>query len=106
MLHICPGMRRHTGLAVAGAFAVLLVGGCSGSGTSDPTSSCASSGGTGLGFGPGPVYLTGQSSWYSGGQAALLRVDAKYSGPLQVQASQSGGDGTSQITLAPMNLDP
>jgi hypothetical protein len=33
-------------------------------------------------------------------------VDPKYSGPLVVRASELGGDGTSQITLAAENLDP
>jgi hypothetical protein len=33
-------------------------------------------------------------------------VDPKYSGPLVVRASQLGGDGKSQITLAADNLDP
>lgn len=58
------------------------------------------------GFGAGPVYLSGQDSWYAGGQAAILMVDPKYSGPLRVRASQVGGSGTSQITLADENLDP
>jgi len=101
-------MRRLTGLAMSGAFAALLMGGCSysGPGTLGSTSSCAGSPENGSGFGAGPVYLSGQSSWYAGGQAAILRVDPKYSGPLQVRASQVGGDGTSQITLALMSLDP
>jgi hypothetical protein len=33
-------------------------------------------------------------------------VDSTYSGQLLVQASQLGGAGTSQITLADENLDP
>jgi hypothetical protein len=33
-------------------------------------------------------------------------VDPKYSGPLVVRASQLGGDGKSQITLAADSLDP
>ena len=52
------------------------------------------------GFGAGPVYLSGQSGWYSGGQAAFLMVDSTYAGPLLVRAAQLGGAGTSQITLA------
>src|SRR5487761_814313 len=101
---VVPGMRRHMGLAIAGGLAALLMGGWSSLGSG--TSGCASSSGNAFGFGAGPAYLTGQSSWHSGGQAAILRVDSKYSGPLQVRASQFGGDGSSQITLAPMNLDP
>ena len=52
------------------------------------------------GFGGGPVYLSGQSGWYSGGQAAILMVDATYAGPLLVRAFPLGGAGRSQITLA------
>jgi hypothetical protein len=33
-------------------------------------------------------------------------VDPKYSGPVVVRASQLGGDGKSQITLAADGLDP
>jgi hypothetical protein len=100
--------RRITGLAIAGTLAALLVGGCSSwsAGLSGLTASCQTSPDNGFGFGAGPAYLAGQSSWYSGGQAAILMVDPKYSGPLLVRASQLGGDGTSQITFAAENLDP
>jgi hypothetical protein len=56
------------------------------------------------GLGSGPVYLSGQSDWYSGGQAAILLVDSKYQGPLSVRASELGGEGVSTITLAEENL--
>lgn len=55
---------------------------------------------TGSGVGAGPVYLSGQSGWYSGGQVATLMVDPTYAGPLLVRAAQLGGAGTSRITLA------
>ena len=65
------------------------------------TASCpASPEAPGYGFGAGPVYLSGQSGWYSGGQVAILMVDSTYAGPLLVRAAQLGGAGTSQITLA------
>jgi hypothetical protein len=65
------------------------------------TASCpASPEAPGHGFGAGPVYLAGQSGWYSGGQVAILMVDSTYAGPLLVRAAQLGGAGTSQITLA------
>ena len=65
------------------------------------TASCpASPEAPGYGFGAGPVYLSGQSGWYSGGQVAILMVDSTYGGPLLVRAAQLGGAGTSQITLA------
>jgi hypothetical protein len=52
------------------------------------------------GFGTGPVYLSGQIGWYSGGQTAILMVDSTYAGPVLVRAAQLGSAGTSQITLA------
>src|SRR5438105_12178441 len=52
------------------------------------------------GAGVGPVYLSGQDSWYSAGQVAVLMVDSKYSGPLLVRPFQLGGDGKSTVTLA------
>jgi hypothetical protein len=105
------------GLAIAAAFAALLVSGCSPSSAGQaltgmcPASSLVGSGATtapnyGAGAGPGPVYLSGQSSWYAGGQEAILMVDPKYSGALVVRASQLGGDGKSQIRLAADSLDP
>jgi hypothetical protein len=51
------------------------------------------------GAGVGPVYMSGQDSWYSGGQAAVLMVDSEYSGPLLVRSFQLGGDGKSTVTL-------
>lgn len=52
------------------------------------------------GAGVGPVYLSGQDSWYSAGQVVVLMVDSKYSGPLLVRAFQLGGDGKATVTLA------
>ena len=61
------------------------------------------------GAGVGPVYLSGQDSWYSAAEAALLMVDPKYSGPLLVRSFQLGGDGKSTVTLtdlpAPANAN-
>jgi hypothetical protein len=108
VVYVRHGMRRITGLAIAGTLGALLMGGCSSSSTgqSGSTASCQTSPDTGFGFGAGPAYLSGQSSWYAGGRAAILMVDPKYSGPLAVRASQLGGDGALQITLAAENLDP
>ena len=52
------------------------------------------------GAGVGPAYLSGQDSWYSGGQAIVLMVGPQYSGPLLVRTFQLGGDGKSTVTLA------
>ena len=111
------GTHRIMCLAIASTVAALFVGGCFSSSTGHdltgicPASSLVGSGATmapnyGVGVGPGPVYLSGQSSWYAGGQEAILMVDPKYSGPLVVRASQLGGDGKRSITLAADGLDP
>ena len=79
--------------------------------SSCPVSTAASFGGgstsvsPNYGFGSGPVYLSGQSDWDSGGQTAIILVDSRYQGPISVRASQFGGDGASTITLADLNLD-
>jgi len=52
------------------------------------------------GAGVGPAYLSGQDSWYSAGQVAVLMVNSKYSGPLLVRPFQLGGDSKSTVTLA------
>lgn len=58
------------------------------------------------GFGSGPAYLSGQTDWYSGGQAAIVMVDPKYVGPLSIRAYPLGPDSTSKITLDQENLSP
>jgi hypothetical protein len=62
--------------------------------------------GPGYGFGDWPVFLSRQTSWYAGGQGAILMVGSSYSGPLLVRASQLDGDGRSKITLAEEDLSP
>lgn len=77
--------------------------------TLPPNETCSASSSTGLGAvspdygaGVGPAYMSGQDSWYSGGQVTFLMVDSQYSGPLLVRAFQLGGDGISTVTLADM----
>jgi MftR C-terminal domain len=96
VVYVRHGMRRLTGLAVAGMLTATFAAGCSPSsagqlGGQASNANCAGSTETDKGFGAGPAYLSGQSSWYAGGQAAILRVDSKYSGPLLVRASQFAG---------------
>lgn len=67
---------------------------------------CPASPTSAYGFGSGPAYLSGQMSWYAGGQAAILMVDAKYSGPVTVRASQLNGGSSSAIALSEENLTP
>jgi hypothetical protein len=98
------GMCRIPRLAIAGMVTATFVAGCSPGLASN--ASCTASRATDHGFGAGPAYLSGQTSWYSGGQAAILMVDSTYSGPLVVRASQFGGDGTSHITLVEETLTP
>jgi hypothetical protein len=97
-------MGRIARLAIAGMVVASVVGGCAPSSTGP--ASCPTSPMGKYGLGTGPAYLSGQTSWYSGGQTAVLMVDSTYSGQLLVQASQFGGAGTSQITLSDENLDP
>ena len=52
------------------------------------------------GAGVGPAYLSGQNSWYSAGEVAILMVDSRYSGPLLVRPFQLEADGKSTVTLA------
>jgi hypothetical protein len=75
-----------------------------------PGETCAASSTAGLGAvapnygaGVGPVYLSGQDSWYSAGQVALIMVDSRYSGPLLVRPFQLGGSGKSTVTLADLS---
>jgi hypothetical protein len=56
------------------------------------------------GAGVGPVYMSGQDSWYSGGQVIILMVNPHYSGPLLVRAFQLGGSGKATVTLADLAL--
>lgn len=72
-----------------------------------PCATCTASSMTDLGSlapnygaGVGPAYLSGQVSWYSAGQVAVLMVDSRYSGPLLVRPFQLEGEGTSAVTLA------
>jgi hypothetical protein len=106
------GMSRIPRLAIAGMVTATFVAGCSPSSLA-PNASCPASPMVNFAntapdyrFGAGPVYLSGQSGWYSGGQAAILMVDSTYSGPLLVRASRFGGDGRSQITLVEDTLPP
>lgn len=78
-----------------------------GCGSKDPCATCTASAIADLGSlapnygaGVGPTYLSGQQSWYSPAQVAVLMVDPRYSGPLLVRPFQLGGDGKSTVTLA------
>jgi hypothetical protein len=62
--------------------------------------------GAGYGFGEWPVFISGQTTWYAGGQGAMLIVGSSYAGPLLVRAFQLGGDGRLKITLAEDDLFP
>jgi hypothetical protein len=102
VLNVRHGMRRIAGLAIAGTLAAVLIGGCSSSsaGLSGLTVSCPPSSDSTLGFASGPVSLSGQDSWYSEGQVAILSIDSRYTGPLSVRGSELGGEGRLRITLA------
>lgn len=72
------------------------------------TGNCASSLGSlaggvspDYGAGVGPAYMSGQDSWYAGGQVVVLMVDARYSGPLLVRPYHLSGGGTT-VTFVDM----
>ena len=63
----------------------------------------------GYGFGPGPVFLSGQTQWFSGVYALIL-VSPAYTGKVVVRGRQLDGtngmpfrgqQGTGNITIAP-----
>ena len=58
------------------------------------------------GFGDWPAFLSGQTSWYADGQAAMLMVGSSYSGPLLVRGFQLDSNGRSNVTLAEEDLPP
>jgi hypothetical protein len=73
------------------------------------TRNCASSSGSlagaiapDYGAGVGPAYMSGQDTWYAGGQAVVLMVDARYSGPLLVRPYHISGGGTT-VTFVDMS---
>jgi hypothetical protein len=69
-------------------------------GASCPTSPTVSLLGVAPGYGAGefPAYLSGQSSWYAGGQGAILMVASSYPGSLLIRGGRLDRPGT--ITLA------
>ncbi len=50
------------------------------------------------GFGNGPAYLSGQFSWYEGGQAVILLIDPSYTGPILVRGGRLDGTGDLALT--------
>jgi hypothetical protein len=54
------------------------------------------------GVGDFPAYLSGQTSWYAGGQGAVLMVASSYPGSLLVRGGRLDGKGT--MTLAEEGL--
>jgi hypothetical protein len=50
------------------------------------------------GFGSGPAYLSGQTDWFAGGQAAVLLIEPSYPGPLLVRSGRLDGGGSLVFT--------
>jgi hypothetical protein len=102
-----PSASRELVLAVI-AVALVACGGTVGVPTNyHPPASCHGSSMTQIssvapnyGYGTGPVFLSGQSEWYAAGQVAVILVDSRYRGPVSLHASEVGGDGAANITLA------
>jgi len=51
----------------------------------------------GYGYGKGPVYLSGQLTWYSGSQGLIVITDPSYEGPVLVRAKRLDGTGAANI---------
>jgi hypothetical protein len=51
-------------------------------------------GGPNYGYGQGPVYLSGQTNWYSGTQGVVILTDPRYAGPVLVRAKRLDGSGS------------
>jgi len=55
------------------------------------------------GFGQGPVYVSGQFSWYSDGpQGVLILTDPRYTGPVLVRSQRLDGGGS--LTFSGQNV--
>ncbi len=54
-------------------------------------------GGPDYGYGQGPVYLSGQITWYSGEQGLMLLTNPAYSGPVLVRIKRLDGAGSIAI---------
>jgi hypothetical protein len=102
VVQVSPSESAANSVVAAGqpplAFPVLAAG------TSCPASPVVSLLGVAPDYGVGdyPVYLSGQTSWYAGGQAALLMIASSYTGSLLVRGAQL--DGPANITLAEEEL--
>jgi hypothetical protein len=55
-------------------------------------------GGPNYGFGQGPAYVSGQTTWYAGAQGVILLTDPKYTGPVLVRSMRL--DGTGSLSLS------
>lgn len=51
----------------------------------------------GYGYGSGPVYLSGQLTWYSGSQGLVVVTDPSYAGPVLIRAKRLDGIGAANI---------
>lgn len=94
----------RSGIVVA--MMALALAACSGDiGSSHQPGTCpGESVATNNGFGSGPAYLSGQTSWYAGGQVAIIMVDPSYSGQLLIRTYPLGGDSRSKITFVDESL--
>jgi hypothetical protein len=62
------------------------------------TTNGSKKGGPNYGFGQGPVYVSGQTSWYAGMQGVIFLTDPRYTGPVLVRSMRL--DGTGSLTLS------
>jgi|ERR1700722_1592881 len=54
-----------------------------------------------FGFGAGPVYLSGQNSWYASGEEAEFLIDPAYSGAVHITAQPTGSGSSAPVFTGP-----
>ena len=53
------------------------------------------------GYGAGPVYLSGQNSWYLGGQGAVFLINPSYTGAVHITGQLIGNAETMPVFIGP-----
>jgi hypothetical protein len=58
------------------------------------------------GYGTGPVYLTGQNSWFAAGQEAEFLIDPTYTGAVHITGQRTEGGATMPLFSGPSSSGP
>lgn len=54
-----------------------------------------------FGFGPGPVYLSGQNTWYASGEEAEFLIDPAYAGAVHITGQPTGSGSSAPVFAGP-----